>query len=168
MSLCVAAASDFRQPKSKGCYQLSDSPTTKRSLLQGTPINSIVDDASFSHVLSFLNEGELIHSACLVCTSWADASAEALGNLMLVSVGCDPLSHNNADDDSLSEADEFDSVCAHAVPPVNSSVKKSMERDWPYLMDRFPWAKFLSDGAFKRVYKVWNNQCRAYEALSVM
>ena len=77
---------------------------------------------------------------------------------MLVSVGCDPLSHGNADDDSSSGADA----------PVHSSMAKSMERDWPYLMDRFPWAKFLSDGAFKRVYKVWNNQCRAYEALSVM
>ena len=168
MSLCVAVASDFLQPKLKRCYRLSESPSTKQSLLEGTHIKSIVDSTAFSCALSFLNEGELIHSASLVCTTWADAAAEALGNLMLVSVGCDPSVNDKTNDDCSSEADESDFVDTQAVPPENSSVAKSMERGWPYLMERFPWAKFLSDGSFKRVYKVWNDYCGAYEAISVM
>ena len=43
-----------------------------------------------------------------------------------------------------------------------------MERTWPNLMIQFPWAQFLSDGAFKRVFKVWNDRLWDYEALSVM
>mmetsp|Transcript_3226 Transcript_3226/g.7135 ORF Transcript_3226/g.7135 Transcript_3226/m.7135 type:complete len:1869 (+) Transcript_3226:634-6240(+) len=172
MSLCVAAASDFLQPKLKGCYRLSESPAKKQFSLKGTPINSIMGNSTvFSHVLSFLNEGELIHSASLISTRFADVAAEALGNLMLVSVGCDPsLKGSNTNDDSSSEAeaDESDLVDTQAVSLGPSSVAKSMERGWPHLMNLFPWAKFLSDGAFKRVYKVWNNQCGAYEALSVM
>jgi len=161
MSLCAAAASDFlQQPKFKRCNSL-----------KGTSIHSIVDSTAFSCVLSFLNEGELIHAASLVCTTWADAAAEALGTLMRVSVGCDPsLNDKIAEDDCSSDgADENDFVDMQTnVSPRHSSVAKSMERDWPYLMARFPWAKFLSDGSFKRVYKVWNNHCGAYEAISVM
>jgi len=176
MSLCVAVASDSLQPKLKRCYRLSESPSTKQSLLKGTPIKSIVDSTAFSRLLSFLNEGELIHSASLVCTTWADAAAEALGNFMLVSVGCDPSVNGKTNDDCSSDLEElYNGVVAEnnfvdtqAVTPENSSVAKSMERGWPYLMERFPWAKFLSDGSFKRVYKVWNDYCGAYEAISVM
>lgn len=167
MSLCVAAASDFLQPKLKRCYRLSESPT-KKSSLRGTPINNIVESSAFSHILSYLNEGELIHSASLVCTRWADEAAEALGSLMLISVGCDPSLNDMAvdDDSSLSEASGV--ADSKAASSVQSSVAKSMERGWSHLMDRFPWAHFLSDGAFKTVYKVWNHRCENYEALSVM
>ena len=138
--------------------------------MEGTPVNTIVGSPAFSCVLSFLSEGGLIHAASLVCTAWADAAAEALGNLMLVSVGCDPSLNDkgNNDDCSRDEDDETDSVAVRSVSPAYSSVAKSMERDWSYLMHRFPWARFLSDGSFKRVYKVWNDSCRGYEALSVM
>lgn len=165
MSLCVAAASDFLQPKLKPSYRPSEPPTMK-----GTPINIIMGDSTvLSHVLSFLNEGELIHSASLISSTFADSAAEALGNLMLVSVGCDPSLKDDRNDDSSSEADESDLVgTTQAISLGHSSVAKSMERGWPYLMNNYPWAKFLSDGAFKRVYKVWNKQCGAYEALSVM
>jgi len=171
MSLCVQAASDFLQPKLKkqpkkskrSCYRLSESPTKKRSLPTGTPINSIMDSTAFTHVLSYLNEKELIHSASLVSTRFADVAAEALGNLMLVSVGCDPKARNN-NDNSI----ESDSVNDIVESGNSSTVVKSMERTWPNLMIQFPWAQFLSDGAFKRVFKVWNDRLWDYEALSVM
>ena len=117
-----------------------------------------MDNTAFSHVLSYLNESELIHSATLVCTRFADVAAEALGNLMLVSVGCDPSSV--LDDSTLEAVDLVES------PQDNPA--KQMERGWPDLMLRFPWAQFLSDGSFKSVYKVWNSRCEAYEAVSVM
>jgi serine/threonine protein kinase len=43
-----------------------------------------------------------------------------------------------------------------------------MERSWHFLNDKFPWATFLSEGAFKRVYRVWNSTVNAEEAVSVM
>lgn len=168
MSLCVAAASDYLQPKLKRCYRLSQSPTKKKSFLKGTPMNSIMNTIAFAQVLSFLNEGELIHSASLVSTRFADVAAEALGNLMLVSVGCDPSLKGKSNDDSSIETDESGQADTQGVSLGHSSVAKSMERGWPYLMTEFPWAQFLTDGSFKRVYKVWNNRCGAYEALSVM
>ena len=166
MSLCVAAAHDFRQPQLKRCYRLSESPA-KVSTLEGTPINEIVGSAAFSHVLSYLSEGELIHSASLVCTRFADVSAEALGKLMLVSVGCDSSLKELASDDSSNEEVEPD-MDARPESKELSTVAESMRRGWPYLTGRFPWANFLSEGAFKRVYKVWNNHVGTYEALSVM
>ena len=157
MSLCVSAASDLLKPKLKRCYRLSESPTKKEKQipLQGTPINSILDSTAFSDVMSYLNEKELIHSASLVSSSFADVAAEALGNLMLVSVGCDlsTTMNNTRNTENLSG---------------QSSIVKSMERTWPNLIGQFPWAQFLSDGAFKRVFKVWNNRVGGYEALSVM
>ena len=162
MSLCVSAASDFLKPKLKPCYRLSESPTKKkkRISLQGTPINSIMDSTAFSHVMSYLNEKELIHSASLVSSRFADVAAEALGNLMLVSVGCD-LSSAISSKGNTKNSSESDSK-------QQSSIVKSMERTWPNLTSQFPWAQFLSDGAFKRVFKVWNNHVGGYEALSVM
>lgn len=170
MSLCVAAAPEFK-PNLKRCYRLSQSPVKTpgaSTSLKGTPINIIVDTTAFSHVLSFLTQGELLGSASLVCTRFADVAAEALCLLMQVSVGCDPSSNSAANDDSSSEGGESDLVDTQADSKEWSSVAKSMKRSWPYLMDRFPWAQFLSDGSFKRVYKVWNKNCGAYEALSVM
>lgn len=172
MSLCVAAASEFLQPNLKRCYRLSESPTKKHSTVEGTPINIIVESTAFAHVLSYLNEGDCLHSASLVCSSWADAAAESLGRMMLVSVGCDPslngnTSEDNSDDNSIASEDtDVANTCT--ISSAHSSVAKSMERDWHHLMERFPWAQFLSDGAFKKVFKVWNNRCGAYEALSVM
>jgi len=107
-----------------------------------------------SFVFSFLSEVELLCVTTPVCSLWADASTEAHSNLMLISVGC--VGNSAEIDDDLDEETE------------RSSVAISMERPWSFLLDRFPWACFLSEGAFKRVYKVWNSQLQAEEALSVM
>lgn len=156
MSLCVAATSEFLRPKLKRCYRLSQTPTKKRPSLKGTPINKILDSTVFSHVLSYLSEKELLRSASLVSQRFADVAAEALGKLMLVSVGCGSPRGEETFDGSSPESNH------------SKKVEKSMERTWSYLMLQFPWAQFLSDGAFKKVYKVWNSKVRAYEALSVM
>lgn len=165
MSLFIAAAPDFQAPHLKRCYRLSETPTKKWSPSKATHFSSITESTAFSHVLSFLNEGDLIHSVSLVSTRFADVAAEALGNLMLVSVGCDPLRRSRR---LSNESDHSDLSDNHDVIFSKSSVAKSMEKGWQLLMHQFPWAQFLSDGAFKRVYKVWNNFCGAYEAISVM
>lgn len=165
MSLFIAAAPDFQPPHLNRCYRLSETPTKKWSPSKATHFSSITESTAFSNVLSFLNEGDLIHSVSLVSTRFADVAAEALGNLMLVSVGCDPLRRSRR---LSNESDHSDLCNNHDVIFGKSSVAKSMEKGWQLLMHQFPWAQFLSDGAFKRVYKVWNNYCGAYEAISVM
>lgn len=167
MSMCVAAAADFIQPKLKRCYRLSETPTKKCYSLNEIPINSITESPAFSHVLSFLSERDLIRSASLVSTRFADVAAEALGNLMLASVGCDPWIRGKRRA-SLSDADDSSPADAQGVSRGYFSVVKSLEKSWPCLMHQYPWAQFLSDGAFKKVFKVWNHRCQAYEALSVM
>lgn len=166
MSLFIAAAPYFQPPNLKRCYRLSETPTKKWSPSKVTPFSRITESTIFSHVLSFLNEGDLTHSVSLVSTRFADVAAEALGNLMLVSVGCDPSRRGSRR--LSSESDNFDLVDIKGVSRRHSSIAKSMEKSWRCLMNQFPWAQFLSDGAFKRVYKVWNRCCGGYEALSVM
>ena len=181
ITLCAAASSDFLPPKQQQQRQqqrhsimgiLPTSPNIKSQ--PQVPFDAVMKTTlAFSHILSFLNEGELIHSASLVCTAWADAATEALSTLMLASVGCDPSSFmSNGNDDELSCIDEeLESIeeCSDGTAVFeSSSIAKSMEKDWSFLMDSFPWAQFLSDGAFKRVYKVWNENVGAYEAGSYL
>jgi hypothetical protein len=54
-----------------------------------------------------------------------------------------------------------------AEKPLHS-VARSMERSWQYLNTLHPWGCFLSEGAFKKVYKVYNARVGVDEALSVM
>ena len=78
---------------------------------------------------------------------FADVAAEALGAFMFKSVG---RALSNA-----SDSGKF-------------SLLKSMERDWQYLMDRIPWARYLGEGGYKSVYEVRNAHLGANEAISVM
>ena len=172
MSICVAAATDLIQPKLKPelkrCYRLSATPTKRRSSLDVSPINSIIESPAFTHVLSFLNERDLMETASLVSTRFADFAAEALGNLMLLSVGCDPWPSGRTlgiprDDYELSLEGANDQKPRGHLPYA-----KSLLKEWSHIMRQFPWAQFISDGAFKKVFKVWNHRCGSYEAISVM
>lgn len=166
MSLC-AAATDFHAPKQR--LRFSNSPMKKASVsLSGETFQRIIRSTSFSAILSFLDERELTHIVSLVCMSWADAAAEALSRLMLVSVGCDPTHLENRTDDDSDLIDELDTLEINDEPTRLPPTSKSMEIDWDLLINRFPWAQYLSDGAYKRVYRVWNNDFNVYEAISVM
>jgi serine/threonine protein kinase len=104
-------------------------------------------------IFDFLQEDELLLVVGLVSTKWADASTHSHANLMLSSVAC------IASDDDITDS---------RIEVSPSTVTSSMERSWDYLTTSFPWACFLSEGAYKRVYKVFNHQCQAEEAVSVM
>ena len=127
-------------------------------------------------IFSNLSEYDLLCTASLVSSHWSDAVTDAHASLMLMSVGCsvsfaysdveqpkssELLFKDNDDCASLGDNDEPSKV-------ENSSIVQSMERPWRYIVDRFPWAMFLSEGSFKRVYKVWNSSVGAEEAVSVM
>jgi len=162
-SLSIATLPDFQPPNSHP-YRLSETPKKNLSLSNATPFGIITESNLFLVVLSFLEGGDLIHSVSLVSTRFADFAAEALGNLMLVSVGCEPYSSG-----AKFLSDHSDLMDNHDLSLVGQpSLSKSMEKGWQCLIRQFPWAMYLSDGAFKRVYKVWNDYCGAYEAISVM
>ena len=141
------------------------------------------DEELLSPIFSYLTEEELLVSASAVQTSWAEAATSAHATLMLVSVGCSTSfveGGNDEDDDSDDEGDDatmdgsssmmqmVDNTTGGGNNNSNDSIAKSMERSWQFLNDKFPWATFLSEGAFKRVYRAWNSTVNAEEAVSVM
>lgn len=118
-------------------------------------------------IFSFLEGPELLTNVSLVCKSWADASTDAFAELMVASVGC------SQDDESDDDYDEDSSVVLDDPDIENdveaeNSIALSMQRSWNYLLTNFPHASFLSEGAFKRVYKVKNAAMKAPEAISIM
>lgn len=96
-------------------------------------------------IFDFLEEHELFVIASLVSTKWSDVATQSHAKLMLASVA-------NCNEEKLDGDDNT----------------RSSRRSWNYLTTSFPWACFLSEGAFKRVYKVFNSTCQAEEAISVM
>mmetsp|Transcript_4479 Transcript_4479/g.4954 ORF Transcript_4479/g.4954 Transcript_4479/m.4954 type:complete len:2164 (+) Transcript_4479:538-7029(+) len=134
-------------------------------------------------ILEYFSERELLCSVSLISRRWCDAATFAHAKLMLVSVGLgeDTGSHDDddADDDELDSDDDSTNEtymlndASHLGKKPNhvalkNSVELSMERSWDYLNNTFPWAMFLSEGAFKQVYRVWNSAVGTYEAVSVM
>lgn len=134
-------------------------PTTTNSIeeLSCSLQHVFNDEGLLESIFGFLPEHELLCVASLVSSRWADAATQAHANMMLMSVGC--LGNKSESD----ESDDEDSVIdtSLAIPGL-------MERQWSDLVSTFPWACFLSEGAFKRVYKVFNGNHRIEEAVSVM
>ena len=118
------------------------------------------DNALLDNVFSFLTEKDLMRSTSLVCSHWYDASATAYARLMMASVGYSEETDEMEDDDGDSSEN-----CYEEVPGKNIALTS---RCWEYLTTRFPWGIFLSEGGFKRVYKVYNTAVDAEEAISVM
>jgi hypothetical protein len=130
-------------------------------LLEDTSTAALTNEAVLSAIFSCLNESELLSKVSLVCTAWSDAATSAHASLMMTSVGY--VEPSDDIDDELDEAEVFD--CSEK--PMQS-VALSMQRSWQYLNTLYPWGCFLSEGAFKRVYKVHNSRVGVDEALSVM
>eukprot|EP00934_Nitzschia_sp_Nitz4_P000802 Nitzschia sp. Nitz4//scaffold39_size137210//25365//29046//NITZ4_003189-RA/size137210-processed-gene-0.85-mRNA-1//1//CDS//3329550353//802//frame0 len=104
---------------------------------------------------SFLSEPDLLRSASLVCTKWADMATEAHAQLMLSSVGCSSMSDDGYDSDT-------------ETTDLGKSASGMLEKSWNVLNNTFPWARFLAEGGFKSVFKVFNHQHRVEEAVSIM
>ena len=116
------------------------------------------NDEILDKIFSFLNERDLMRSSSLVCSQWYETSAMAYARLMMASVGYHEETHDSEDGASQSGID----------PGVRVKNIALTSRNWDYLTTRFPWGVFLSEGGFKRVYKVFNTAVNAEEAISVM
>ena len=108
---------------------------------------SPVEDSDILRMIfDFLGENELLSVVGLVSRKWADAATHSHANLMMLSVA--PCDSERLDESNAATA--------------------ALRRSWDYMMTTFPWACFLSEGAFKRVYKVFNHTRQEEEAVSVM
>jgi len=129
-----------------------------------SPVDVVCNNVTvLSNIFSFFSEQELLCYASPICTTWADAATASHACLMLTSMGfstslADSDSYGGGGGEELREADDS----------LVQSVAKSMERSWKFLMSQFPWACYLSDGSYKKVFKVYNSTLNASEALSVM
>ena len=122
-------------------FMLEDSIGDCSSFTEASPLDDI---EILRMIFDFLEEEELLLVVGVVSRKWSDAATHSHANLMLSSV-------------TLREIEKGD----------NESALKS-RRSWEYLTTNFPWACFLSEGAFKKVYKVFNHKCKQEEAISVM
>jgi len=119
--------------------------------------NLLKDECILKSIFLFLTEPELLRSAFLVCTTWADAATQAHAELMCLGVGC-----SNSISGDFGSSDEDGALC------VQNSQTLQGDKSWNYLTSTFPWARFLAEGGFKQVYQVFNRSLRAMEAVSVM
>lgn len=143
--------------------------------LDGEAPDIFAADGILEKALSFLTETELLSTASLVSTSWADATARAHANLMLASLVPVDASHkdddgegNSTDESLLSDDDDNDDMTTDSQPQQRNTIAASMERCWRVLNGNFPTGQFLSQGGFKSVYKVFNASVGEHEAISVM
>lgn len=192
MSICVSAMGSprpFRLPSIHGKKSFANLDSSLRnfqeqlgSLSESVPLfcpsqpqivsdqiqEALQMDSILLRVFSFLTESQLMLNASPVCTKWSDVATDALANLMLISVGCSNALINGTHEDDISDDCVSVDEIENCEITVSNSVAKSMQRSWDFLCSRFPWAMFLSEGSFKRVYKVWNRSIQREEAISVM
>lgn len=116
------------------------------------------DSAILKGIFAYLSEPGLLRSASLVCTKWSDVATEALAEHMLMSVGCK----------GFLSADTEDETCDDESSCDDEGLPGPLDRPWNHLTSTFPWARFLAEGGFKKVFKVFNRTHRLYEAVSVM
>ena len=105
-------------------------------------------------IFEYLDEEGLIYHALPVSDMWANMATDA--HVELVTKGIGYFQSPTA----AEECDEVDVILTHE-PRV-------LETSWNHISSMFPWACFLSGGAFKNVYRVYNKELDIEEALSVM
>jgi len=134
-------------------------------------------EAFLPRFFEYLTEKDLMCTATLVCSQWADVAAYSLAKIMLISVGCptdiiprgrreDTVDAENVQKDAEFDYDHNDIVRISDNQYQNTL--KSKEKSWSEMNSIFPWACFLAEGAYKKVYRVWNAKVTREEAVSVM
>lgn len=107
-------------------------------------------DAVLSMVLEFVPMMDLLTVTPLVSREWCRLSATVFSWL-----AASDSSPGMSTDSSLSLEDA-------------SGQHAPLLRNWRGLQSAYPWAAFLSEGAYKAVYRVWCAARRRFEAVSVM
>jgi len=174
MSLCAASVS------ARGSLTATSVAALPFQIRQqyADPLLSVLSEEKYLlQVFGYFTEVELLCKISVVSTYWFEVAAKAQAALMLISVDC-PLSLMQSNEDNDDAASTFsvelgdENSISKSVVNRNSeeydSIAKSMAWNWQKLTDVFSNGKFLSEGAFKRVYALHNNQTQMEEAVSVM
>jgi hypothetical protein len=151
-SLLPESSPEFFSPKSFEPHGLRQRKTAQ------VKISPLDDSSILERILDHLQEKELLLSASLVSTKWFEVATISHANLMLSCLGCESQDCDGSD--CLETTNNLLQEPNHAL--------SLMERPWGYLTTTFPWACFLAEGAYKRVYKVFNHKFSVEEAVSVM
>jgi len=143
--------------------------------VNGTQMDCLHNPNVMTEVFSFLTAKELNLTASHVCHSWADISSIVLASSMLQNMDfpADILaaSSSSGDRDSFGSAVHDGNDISGFISPrlLNHSVTTNqLERAWNHLVEEYPSGQYLTEGAFKKVYKVLNRSAYAEEAISVM
>jgi len=187
VSICAAAFADESRPSmnrfsvsnasvlmnhSLSEMSMSMSPrcelATEKSFLEfeGSPDTCLSKSDIVQNIFVFFTEEELLCKVSLVCSEWASNASFSHASLMLASVGCVDTLLNSSKRSSY-EVDGEDEIDINLINSSNSAIKL-IDKPWSHLEQRFPRASFLAEGAYKKVYRVWNSKVNAEEAVSVM
>ena len=123
-------------------------------------VDPLTDEKILVNILSYLDQNDLLVKAFSVSHAWAEAATTAHAQSLMLRFGFSerisvPESDTDLDSDSESSTSE-------------AWYSGEMDRSWKDMLSSFPWGHYLSEGTFKRVYKVHNAQKGCVEALAVM
>jgi serine/threonine protein kinase len=137
-----------------------------------SPMSAVVhDEKIMARILLFVPDAERVQTMSLVCTKWSESVttsqtmevSDKLGALMLSDREFQGEGYE--DDESSADGDNDNRLCQTLSTQHNLHMD---DRTWDYLNSQFPWACFLSEGAFKQVYKVYNSTVGEEEVISIM
>ena len=130
-----------------------------------SPKEILSEEKVLSHIFGFLNEKELLHIVSAVSLSWNKVATASYASLLI-----DSIEKLWPEDDHFSSEEPVidETLAPRSVYHRNSLNLASMYRSWYSIVKTFPRGQYLSEGTFKKVYKVWNVCVGAEEALSVI
>lgn len=126
------------------------------------PIDPVAEGFSvlLAGILEYLPSSDLLLNIPPVCSAWHAQAAHVyswrIASNMTEQYGKPKKSskRNNKHNDN-----RIRSSMIVVDPPLST---------WQPFLRAFPWGSFLSDGAYKSVFRVWNAQLKRIEAISVM
>jgi serine/threonine protein kinase len=126
--------------------------TTSSELVFGTILSSIFE---------YLSSKDIISSTSLVSKTWFAQSTHILSWRAATDMTFSNYKKNSSQGRGVGGK-------KHMNASERAAALVSSKRSWAAFLECYPWGKFLAEGAYKSVYKVWSAPRRRMEAISVM
>jgi len=136
--------------------------------------------------MEYMSAKELLHLAPLVSKSWRSISSSVYGWRAADAICFEDPEAATADDEDAGEGDDQEGLLSRPVPTsamiaategleyIEGTVADGLALSVPVLSRReqfrhtFPWGRFLSEGAYKQVYRVLHGPSEREEAVAFM
>lgn len=115
-------------------------------------------------ILEFLPSSDLLHRIPAVCTAWAAQATHVYSWRVATSMSADRYAKARK---GRKGKGRFKKQQQAVTDPSIDDGSRPLTSWLPFLHS-FPWGAFLSEGAYKSVYRVWNASRVRMEAVSVM